>query len=166
MRDGERNWIQILLGLKLFQMEQNSVEPSMAPSKNIRLCERDREYDDVDHAKREETLDLNDLINFSEPLTPSVENISAANAAVNANVNDINDFAGFSIPTASAQLLDDFMDVTSDIKTFNESFSLPFSFETDVRSSNKFGPSPCLILNALTMTNASDGINLGKFSVW
>lgn len=118
----------------------------------------DREYDDVDHATREETLDLNDLIDFSSDQSITNGSIAAKSNDIQMadNFQDVFDFAGSIVPTVS----DDF-EFSNDVSM--ESISLPISFEIDTRLSNKFGPSPCLILTALTMTNASDGVNLGKF---
>jgi len=49
--------------------------------------------------------------------------------------------------------------------TFSADRWASLDFEVDLRSQNVFGPSPSLILQALTLTSAADGVNLGGFLV-
>lgn len=146
------------------------------------------DFDDCDEQKEEETLDLADLGITDEELaqTPAPDELgrmsppmpvyeagspagaltSSAKAALKSSAKEqkLVDFGEDEdmIDTKQAAKLTDevFASPSTDVALLAE--KAPILFQVDDFETKPYGPNPCLILQALTMSNANDGFNLER----
>lgn len=159
--------------------------------KSGKKFERDKidvnDFDDIDEKRAEETLDLADL-GIADDEEASINSGVSTKAAPMAVFGPDSPTEGFNTAGRVSQngngsgnqtknLMDfdddDVIDAKQAAKLTDEVFnapmvvaplpeSAPFIFEVDEFEAKPYGPNPCLILQALTMSNANDGINLER----